>query len=755
MRETEDRKTARILVVDDIPANAKLLADLLQLQGYVTRSTQSGTEALALVARESWDLVLLDVVMPEMDGYEVCRKIRADSRHVALPVVMVTALDAKDERIKGLEAGADDFLSKPVNHAELLARVRSLLRIKQMHDSVQRQALELADWAATLEQRVASGVAEVERLSRLKRFFSPNVAELILNGGAGDPLHGHRREIVVVYLDLRGFTAFAERWEPEEVMRALAAYHTAMGKIVMRYEATLERFSGDSMMVFLGDPVPLSDPANKAVALALDMRDAALDALRDVAKARRRPRSRDRNRPGIRDGRRDRLRGAQRLCCHRDGDQPRLRGCASTRARARSFCRNAFMPSRADDRGRGPWRARISWLRASDPRMSLRRVGARRDARAEKADGQGRVTPTRQRVHIRQLCCLGLPGEQLLPTLLKAVREFVDADSAGFFWVDSQGDMTGLYAERILPAPVMKLYFERYYEADDSSFRRAFAARAVQAEPVLAESPSADAERTGYYNDVLRTLDAHHVLYGIVREQGRALGQLSLYRPKSAPAFTAIQRSELTSIMPYVAHGIAQRGSSKGEGGEFVDTEDDSMFMTDIDGSVRQLSMAARKLLTLALVGKLGPGRALPDIEEAARPTLRRLVERLRAILAAEEAGPPSVAVQNSWGRFVLRAYVLADAPLDESSTVAVRIKRQEPMLLRFVDALDDLGLSPQQREIAVGLARGATNRELAQAMGVTANTVAYHVKQLFHRLDAHDRQQMVVSVLASGKADT
>jgi adenylate cyclase len=142
---------------------------------------------------------------------------------------------------------------------------------------MQVQAAELTQWAATLEQRVTQGVAEVERLSRLKRFFSPKVAELILSGGAGDPLQSHRREIVVVYLDLRGFTAFAESWEPEEVMRALAAYHAAMGRIVMEYEATLERFTGDAMMVFLGDPVAVDKPAEKAVALALARRDAALE----------------------------------------------------------------------------------------------------------------------------------------------------------------------------------------------------------------------------------------------------------------------------------------------------------------------------------------------------------------------------------------------------------------------------------------------------------------------------------------------
>lgn len=277
MGERADREPARVLVVDDTPANVRLLCDLLEHEGYAVRSSASGAEALSALSRDPYDLLLLDVVMPEMDGYEVCRRIRQDPRLAALPVVMVTALEAKDERVKGIDSGADEFLSKPINPPELLARVRSLLRIKRMHDSMQRQAQELSEWATTLERRVAQGVAEVERLSRLKRFFSPKVAELILSGAAGDPLHSHRREIVVIYLDLRGFTAFAEVSEPEEVMRALGAYHDAMGKVIVEYEATLERFTGDGMMVFLGDPVPVEHAAEQAISLALKMRDAALD----------------------------------------------------------------------------------------------------------------------------------------------------------------------------------------------------------------------------------------------------------------------------------------------------------------------------------------------------------------------------------------------------------------------------------------------------------------------------------------------
>jgi len=201
----------KILVVDDTPINVKVLVDLLTAKGYATVTAGSGQEGLALVESERPDLVLLDVMMPGMDGYEVCRRIRANPEYGILPVVMVTALDPTQERIKGLEAGADDFLTKPVNMGELVARVRSLLRIKDLYATVQAQAAELADLNATLERRVQDQVAQLERLSRLKRFFSPQLAELIISGGAEDPLKSHRREITVVFVDLRGFTAFASR----------------------------------------------------------------------------------------------------------------------------------------------------------------------------------------------------------------------------------------------------------------------------------------------------------------------------------------------------------------------------------------------------------------------------------------------------------------------------------------------------------------------------------------------------------------
>jgi class 3 adenylate cyclase/CheY-like chemotaxis protein len=257
---------ARILVVDDTAHNVKLLADILGARGYAVSTASSGKEALEKVVAEPPDLVLLDVVMPEMSGYEVCRAIRNTPETARLPVVMVTALDPGQERIKGIEAGADDFLTKPINQPELMARVTSLLRIKQLWD-------ELSLLNRTLEARVAEQVAQLDRLGKLKRFFSPQLAEMIVSGSAEDPLKSHRREITVVFLDLRGFTAFAETSEPEEVMAVLREYHGEMGKLVLAAEATLERFTGDGMMIFFNDPVPVPDHTERAVRMAAAMRE--------------------------------------------------------------------------------------------------------------------------------------------------------------------------------------------------------------------------------------------------------------------------------------------------------------------------------------------------------------------------------------------------------------------------------------------------------------------------------------------------
>ncbi len=268
---------ARILVVDDTPNNVKLLRDMLMVRGYDVVTATDGDEALERVKDCKPDLVLLDVVMPRMNGYDTCRAIRANPETAVLPVVMVTAQDPAVERIKGIEAGADDFLAKPVNTQELLARVRSLLRVQSLFRQVEQQKKELAAWNDTLEARVKEQVAQIERLARLRRFLAPKVADLIVTGQLDDPLATHRGEVVILFIDIRGFTAFAEQNEPEEVMAVVRDYHAQVGRLIVRHEGTVEHFEGDGVMVVFNDPITLADPAMAAVRMAVEARAAVAE----------------------------------------------------------------------------------------------------------------------------------------------------------------------------------------------------------------------------------------------------------------------------------------------------------------------------------------------------------------------------------------------------------------------------------------------------------------------------------------------
>jgi len=265
------RTPPRVLIADDNAANLRIMRRRLAADGYDIVTAGDGEEALAVAREAEPDLILLDIMMPKIDGIEVCRRLKKD-QGAFVPIILVTAMtDAKDV-VVGLEAGADEYLTKPVDHAALAARVRSMLRIKGLHDTVTTQAEEIARWNTTLEQRVVEQVAEIGRVSRLKRFFSPQLADAIVAGGAADPLRPHRREICVVFLDLRGFTAFAEMVEPEEVSEVLGAYHTEVGHLILVHEGTLERFTGDGMMIFFNDPVPVDNPEERAIRMAEAMR---------------------------------------------------------------------------------------------------------------------------------------------------------------------------------------------------------------------------------------------------------------------------------------------------------------------------------------------------------------------------------------------------------------------------------------------------------------------------------------------------
>src|SRR3954464_5520777 len=256
----------RILVVDDQRTVAEMTAGVLRNLGHEVQIALDGESALRELGGDRFDLVVCDIMMPGMDGYAVCRKLRADPATMLLPVVLVTSADPQAERIKGIEAGADDFLTKPVNWAELFGRVKRLLRVKALQD-------EIKDLNAELEQRVRAQVEQLQRLGRLKRFFSRQVAEAIVAGGE-DILEPHRREITAVFLDLRGFTAFTDRADPEEVLELLRAYHATLGRTVDEFGGTLEHFAGDGVLIFFNDPFPVERPAERAVRMASGLQQA-------------------------------------------------------------------------------------------------------------------------------------------------------------------------------------------------------------------------------------------------------------------------------------------------------------------------------------------------------------------------------------------------------------------------------------------------------------------------------------------------
>lgn len=269
----------QLLIVDDQSMNVDILQTRLAVHGYDILTATDGAAALELARTHQPDLILLDIMMPKMDGIEVCQRLKGDAALPFMPIIMVTAMAESRDVVAGLEAGADEYLTKPIDQAALVARVKSMLRMKEFHDTVQEQASQLrhqadqlAAWNRTLEQRVQEQVAELERMGRLKRFFSPQVSELVVSSGGEQLLQSHRREVTVVFCDLRGFTAFSETTAPGDVMAVLSEYHRAMGALIFRFEGTLERFTGDGLMVFFNDPLPCPDPSARAVRMALEMR---------------------------------------------------------------------------------------------------------------------------------------------------------------------------------------------------------------------------------------------------------------------------------------------------------------------------------------------------------------------------------------------------------------------------------------------------------------------------------------------------
>ena len=271
------RTPARILVVDDVADNVEILRMRLDSLGYEVVVASDGEQALAQAREALPDLILLDIMMPKVDGLEVVKQLKADKSLPFIPVILVTAKATPKDVAAGLDAGGDDYLTKPIDHGAMLARVRAMLRIKALHDEV--QALN-----RSLEAKVHEQVEELARVSRLRRFLAPQLAQAIVSAGDEKVLENHRREVVALFCDLRGFTSFSEAAEPEDIMLVLKEYHGAVGPLIRKYEGTLDRFTGDGMMVFFNDPLPCEDAPERAARLALEMRDAVAALVASWAK---------------------------------------------------------------------------------------------------------------------------------------------------------------------------------------------------------------------------------------------------------------------------------------------------------------------------------------------------------------------------------------------------------------------------------------------------------------------------------------
>jgi len=351
---------------------------------------------------------------------------------------------------------------------------------------------------------------------------------------------------------------------------------------------------------------------------------------------------------------------------------------------------------------------------------------------------------------IRQLCRLGLEAQAVMPALLKSIRQLIPSDSAGFFWVDERGDMTDLYAERMLSPVQMRAYFERYYDSAEHRFRDRFVERATAGDVVASITADTALQRTAYYREVLEPLDVHHVLYAIVRGRGSPLGQLSLYRSKRARPFAATERAALESVARYVAQALAHTpGQATRNGDSHRESEFEALAICDTRGGIRQASQQAFGLLARASGKPINRNTMSGEVERAMTELLTRLARLVIAASRDPAAERPVLHVDNRWGRFRLRAYSL-DGTDNQQGIIGVVIQQQVHFLVQFADAMSNLRLSAQQKEAALLIARGCTNAEMAAAMGVSVNTASYHVKQLFHKLDAHDRESAIARIEAA-----
>jgi DNA-binding CsgD family transcriptional regulator len=352
------------------------------------------------------------------------------------------------------------------------------------------------------------------------------------------------------------------------------------------------------------------------------------------------------------------------------------------------------------------------------------------------------VKRTAELAQLRQLCRLGLHSEAIMPAFLRSLRMLVPAGLGAFFWIDEHGDMTNMYSEKMLSAAVTTRYFGQHYDSRVHSFRRQVQAQARDGKVVRESVADAELMASDYYREILEPLGAFRVLYAVLQERGRPLGQLSLYRPQGAPAFNQEERDVLETACRYLQPALRDGGARPALDSEaFRESGQAALLVCGADGRVQQASGRGHALLAQASGCRINRFTMVGELEQSGIDLLRRLVAPALSGSALDDAPVYSLQVANEWGAFRLRAY-----PITEG--FGVLIERYEYLLVRLVDAMRGLRLSSQQREVALLLARGCTNAQIARELGVSLNTASYHVKQLFTKLDAHDRDDVVARVL-------
>ena len=361
------------------------------------------------------------------------------------------------------------------------------------------------------------------------------------------------------------------------------------------------------------------------------------------------------------------------------------------------------------------------------------------------------MTRNRDLVLIRKLCGLGLPAQTLAPSLLPALRKLIPSHSAAVFWVDDEFEMTGLHAERLLAPEAMAHYYENHYQQAVTGFPRAFAARAAAGDPVSVHKYTKLEQESAYFRDVLSQLDAYQILYGVLRVEAQPFGQISIYRGERDPEFSRRDQDTLRGVLRYLSIGLRPLPLSV-HGTSPAEVVEEWLGIVGIDGTLISAPPDWSHLVRLLAIEEVTPRKAR-DEQRAVAVFLRQLCARL--------TGPDGAAVSHfdlqhhsAWGRFRIRAYRMRDVAGRRADHVGLLIGRNEPQALALVRGTGASGLSPQQREVALLVAGGKSNHEIARALSLSLNTASYHVKKVFARLKVHNRKDVEGALLTLAHED-